>query len=128
MLTRRDLVAALPLAAMASWADAAEKTSYIPEGFAAAQAAGGPILVEIFAPWCPTCRAQQPILERLEAEPEFAAFKVFRVDFDKQKDVVRSFGAKSQSTLIVFKGGQETGRSVGDTDAASIAKLLSSAL
>ncbi len=49
---------------------------------------------------------------------------VFRVDFDSQKDVVKAFGARMQSTLITFKGSQETGRSVGDTNPSSIAVLL----
>jgi thioredoxin 1 len=35
---------------------------------------------------------------------------------------------QKQSTLIVFKGTQETGRSTGDTNAASIEGLLAKAL
>jgi len=31
---------------------------------------------------------------------------------------------QKQSTLIVFKGGQEAGRSTGDTNAGSIEQLL----
>ena len=34
------------------------------------------------------------------------------------------FGAQMQSTLIVFKGEHETGRSAGDTARSSIAALL----
>jgi thioredoxin 1 len=128
MPTRRTLLAAALFSAAGFPALAAELAPYTPEGFAAAQAAGAPILVDIFAPWCPTCKAQQPILDKLENAPKFGALKVFRVDFDSQKDVVRRFKATTQSTLIVFKGAAETGRSVGDTDAASIAALLDKAL
>jgi thioredoxin 1 len=53
---------------------------------------------------------------------------VIHVDFDAQKDAVRKFGAQMQSTLIVFKGGKETGRSVGDTNPDSIAALLDKAV
>ena len=38
------------------------------------------------------------------------------------------FDAQRQSTLIVFKGTQETARSVGSTDAEAIGALLSKAL
>ena len=98
------------------------------EAFKAAQATGGPILVEIHADWCPTCKAQAPILDKLAAEPKFKDLKIFRVDFDGMKAAVKDFKAQSQSTLIVFKGTAERGRSVGDTKQASIAALLDKSL
>ena len=52
------------------------------EAFKAAQASGSPILVEIHADWCPTCKAQNPILDKLTADPKFKDLEVFRVDFD----------------------------------------------
>jgi thioredoxin 1 len=109
-----------------AWASTAVQFSE--EAFKAAQASGSPILVEIHADWCPTCKAQDPILDKLTAEPKFRDLKVFRVDFDAMKPVVRRFGAQMQSTLIVFKGSAEKGRSVGDTKAASIAALLDKSL
>lgn len=93
-----------------------------------AQKAGKPILVEITAPWCPTCKAQAPILGELREQPKFKELRVFAVDFDNQKDVVKSLKAQNQSTFIVFKGGQEVGRSVGDTKRESIEALLTKAL
>ena len=105
-------------------AHAAETAAFTPQAFEAAQKSGQPILVEITAPWCPTCKAQKPILGKLEAEPKFRSLQVFDVDFDTQKDAVRRFGARMQSTLIAFKGAREVARSVGDTKAASIAALL----
>jgi len=118
------LVAAGPLAS--AWANTA--VPFSAEGFKAAQASGSPILVEIHADWCPTCKAQNPILDKLTADPKFKDLKIFRVDFDAMKPVVRQFGAQMQSTLIVFKGSAEQGRSVGDTKEASIAALLDKSL
>jgi len=102
----------------------ASEAVFTQQAFEAAQKAGKPILVHITATWCLTCRAQQPILSELTAEPKYKNITVFDVDFDSQKDVVRAFGAQMQSTLITFKGKKEVGRSVGDTDAGSIASLL----
>lgn len=99
--------------------------SYTEADFKAAQAAGTPILVEVTASWCPTCKAQKPIIQSLAAEN--GDLTVFEVDFDDQKDVVRAFNAQMQSTLIAFKGETETGRSVGDTNADSIRALVASA-
>jgi len=119
------LVAAGSLAP--SWADNVV-VPFSTEAFKTAQASGSPILVEIHADWCPTCKAQRPILDKLTAQPKFRDLKIFRVDFDAMKPIVKEFGAQMQSTLIVFKGTAEQGRSVGDTKEASIATLLDKSL
>ena len=105
-------------------AQAAERKPFDQKAFEAAQKAGRPILVEITAPWCPTCKAQKPILSDLTGLPKFKDLQVFEVDFDSQKDVVRSLKAQMQSTLIAFRGAKEVGRSVGDTNRDSIEHLL----
>jgi len=114
--------------AMALPVFAAETAPFEQARFAAAQKEGRPILVDIRASWCPICAAQKPIIERLSAKPEFKTLVIFTVDFDNQKDAVRGFGARMQSTLIGFKGTKETGRSVGDTEEPSIEHLLQSTL
>jgi thiol-disulfide isomerase/thioredoxin len=131
MLARRTLlVAAIVIAASigALPASTAEWKPFTQAEFAAAQKDGKSILVDIFAPWCPVCRAQNPILTQLTREPEFKDLVVLKIDFDTQKADMRAFKATSQSTLIAFKGEKETGRSVGDTNPASIATLVKSAL
>ena len=122
------LAAALVAPAFAAAARAATGADYTPAAFAAAQAAGKPILVHINASWCPTCAAQRPILSRLEARPECRDLQVFKVDFDTQKAAVRAFGARMQSTIIAFHGRTETGRLVGETDPKRIAAVVDSAL
>jgi thioredoxin len=109
-------------------ASALENRPFDSAGFKAAQSAGKPILIDVFAPWCPTCKAQQQVLKTLEKKPEFDKIIVFKVDFDTQKDAVKSFGARAQSTLIAYKGETETGRSAGDTNPQSIEALLMSTL
>ena len=130
MITRRFLLSAATAAALltSTAAFAAEEQPFTRQAFQAAQSSGKSILVEIHASWCPTCQAQKPILGKLFADPKFKNMTVFRVDFDAQKDEVRNFKARMQSTLITFKGTEEVARSVGDTNPASIADLLALAL
>jgi thiol-disulfide isomerase/thioredoxin len=130
MLSRRTiLIAAVIAGALGlSPAFAASPQPFNAEAFAEAQKAGRPILVAIHASWCPTCKAQTPILGQLTDDPKLKNLAYFMIDFDSQKDLVEHFGARMQSTLIVFKGNKEEGRSVGDTNRASIAVLLNNAL
>ena len=130
MLSRRlILIATVASAAFAlTPAFAASPQPFDTNTFADAQKAGKPILIAIHATWCPTCKTQAPILGELTADPKFKNLVYLVVDFDSQKDLVKRFGARMQSTLITFKGSKEDGRSVGDTNRDSIAALLNKAL
>ncbi len=129
MLSRRSvLFAAAATAAMVTPALAAEPQAFDARAFADAQKAGKPIFIAIHASWCPTCKAQKPILSELMADPKFKDLAYYVIDFDSQKDLVQRFGVQTQSTLIAFKGEKEQGRSVGDTNRASIAALLNKVL
>jgi thiol-disulfide isomerase/thioredoxin len=125
MLSRRSvLIASLVAGALAPLSALAETVpTFDATTFADAQKAGKPILVAVHASWCPTCKAQAPILSDLRADPRFKDLVYFVVDFDSQKDLVNRFGVRMQSTLIVFKGDKEQGRSVGDTQRATIYAL-----
>ena len=95
------------------------------KAFQASQAAGKSILVDVTAPWCPTCRQQRPIVEEIEKEhPDIV---VYEVDFDTAKDTLRRFRVQQQSTLIVFKGTKEVARSTGETDPAPLRSLVGKA-
>jgi thioredoxin 1 len=131
MIARRVLLAASILAAVMLGSlptIAADWKPFTQAEFSAAQKDGKPILVDIFAPWCPTCRAQKPILEQLTAKPEFKDFVVLVVDFDHQTDDVRALKAQQQSTLIVYKGAEEIARTVGETNPGNIEALLKGTL
>ncbi|MCB1499833.1 MAG: thioredoxin family protein [Bauldia sp.] len=131
MLTRRTLLgllSATTLLAVVPAAGAVERRPFDRAAFDAAVAAGGPVLVDVNAPWCSTCRAQGKVLGKLFKSRGYKGYQVFVVDYDSEKDVMRSFGATQRSTLIVFSGGSERGRLVGDTRAGSIEALLAKGL
>ena len=88
MFNRRLFIGALALGAtltLSPLASAMTPTTYSPQAFAAAQAAGKPILLHITAPWCPTCKAQKPILSKLEGTAKFKDMVVLDIDFDTSK-------------------------------------------
>lgn len=131
MLTRRSVILSIAAASAAATAlpvHAVEKAFYTQKAFEEAQRAGRPILVDVWASWCPTCKAQQAVLEKLAGNAKFKDLVVLSMDFDVQKDALKFFGARQQSTLIVFKGAREVARSVGDTKPTSIEAMILKAL
>ena len=130
MLSRRFvlLTAAAAAAASVTPAFAAGPQPFDAAAFAAAQKSGKPIFIGIHATWCPICKAQAPILSELMSDPKFKDLLYYVIDFDSQKDLVRRFDARMQSTLIAFRGDKEQGRSVGDRNRESIAALLNKVL
>lgn len=109
-------------------AHAFEGAQFEAKSFEEMQAAGKPILIEVHAGWCPVCWKQTPVVTELLKKPDLAGFARITVEYDLEKDVLKRFAVQKQSTLVVFKGKTETGRSVGVTDPAAIEKLLRTAL
>ena len=124
----RAVAPTVALALIAAPAVAQPVRPFSVAAFKAAQARGEPILVDAFAPWCPTCRAQAPTIDGLAADPALAKLVVLRLDYDHQTAEKKLLDITHQSTLIAYKGSQETGRSVGITDSGQIRALAASTL
>lgn len=105
-------------------AEAIERTKFSADAFAAAQRENLAILVEVHAWWCPVCWLQKRAMAEIEKAPRFKDLISFAVDYDQDKAVLRQLNVQKQSTMIVFKGTSEVGRSVGETDTAALTKLL----
>lgn len=97
---------------------------YTQEAFDRLLSEGKPVLVAVHADWCPTCKRQAPIIDALLKQAPYSAITLLKVNFDKQKDVVKSLRVPRQSALIVYKNGKEVGRSLGDTSRTGIENLL----
>ncbi len=114
--------------AAAQPASAAEEKNFDRAAFAAAQAEGRPILVDVKAWWCPVCASQSSTIKKAVTAAEYAKLIVFNVNYDKQKDVLKSFAVNKQATLIAFRGKRQTGRLDFVTDKVQINNLLASTL
>lgn len=126
-----SLARLLPLAALALVAAPVQAQPVRPFSLAtlkAAQAAGKPVLVDAFAPWCPTCRAQAPTIDKLATDPAYKDLQILRLDYDNQTAEKKVLGISKQSTLIAFKGNKEVGRTLGITDPSQIRTFAATAL
>ena len=121
------LVGSVTMIFVAVFASAAE-TPFNQSQFDSQRAAGKPVAVVFHADWCPTCRAQAPMLKDLLQTPALKPLTLYVADFDTEKALKHSFGVTQQSTIVVFKDGKEVARSTGDTQRDSLAALLHHAI
>ncbi len=103
-------------------------SGYSANSFAAAQAAGETIVVDVHADWCPTCRAQQPILNEIRSDKRAANVRFIKVNFDDDKAFLRAHRVPRQSTILVFKGEREVARSIAETDRTRLRKIVFDAI
>ena len=71
-----------------------------------------PVLLDLWAPWCPPCRMIAPIIEELASELA-GRLKVGKLNTDENQQTASRFGVRSIPTLLVLKDGVEIERLVG---------------
>lgn len=114
----------LAVSSLASLAMAGDIKPFSQQEFDKLTSQGKPVVLDISATWCPTCKAQKPILEGLMKQPAYKDVTLLMIDFDTEKATLKKFKVTMQSTLVGFKGAKEVGRSVGDTTPAGIEGLI----
>src|SRR5271166_1107649 len=82
-----------------------------------------PFLLDFSAVWCGPCKVLHPIVEKLADEFK-GKIKVGKLDIDDSPGVASKFGIRGVPTVLVFKGGAESGRHVGVTNKETLIKLL----
>ncbi len=82
----------------------------------------GPVVVKVWAPWCGSCRALAPKVERAATTSGVPVVDL-RVDADPD-NLVETFGVRSVPTLIGLRDGTEIGRLTGAQPADTIEALF----
>ncbi len=119
------VVGAMQLSAQSS---ASGWQTYNEAEFVMAQGKGKTIVVDVYADWCPTCRAQAPILDELRKERQNGNTLFVKVNFDDEKAFLRRHRIPRQSTVLVFKGKKEVARSIAQTNRSALRSAVLNAL
>jgi thiol-disulfide isomerase/thioredoxin len=128
MMDRRFFLALLGATTLAGTSAQAFAIRPYDKGSAqAAIAAGGPVVVHVYAPWCLQCHLQESILDKLKSDPAYRGIAFFRVDYDGQKDAVKALNSP-RSTLIAYRGGKEVARMSWGVEEDAVAGVLKASL
>lgn len=122
LISRSMAVVALLFISMTAFA-LEGASQYSADAFQKAQNSNKMIVVDIYKDGCGTCAKQKPALEA--ARDQYPDAEFFRVDFANDKQAVKKFKAIKQSTIIVFRGSEERGRVLGETNQDKILSMIS---
>lgn len=85
---------------------------------------GGPVIVEAYASWCPTCIVQHQAFERLWSRRSYPGVTFIRIDYDRDSAFRDSHGIEATGLLLHFENGQEIERRGGLTSETDIEAFL----
>jgi len=120
----KQFITALLLGFLASTALALEKEPFSQARLTELQSQNAVVLIDVYADWCSTCKKQQEALQAYRQKNPDNSFHILTIDFDTQKDLVTSFRAPRQSTLLLYKGEQQFWYSVAESRPDVIAAEL----
>lgn len=81
-----------------------------------------PVLVDFYADWCGPCKMLSPVVEQIAEESN--AYRVCKVNVDEAMDIAAEYGVVSIPTLVVFKNGEASARTVGVQSKQAILQML----
>jgi putative thioredoxin len=83
-----------------------------------------PVLVDFWATWCGPCKTLGPILEKLAGEYG-GAFKLAKIDCDKEQQLAGMFGVRSIPTVVLIRDGQILDGFAGALPESQVREFLS---
>lgn len=84
--------------------------------------ASHPVLVDFWGPQCQPCLALMPYVESLDEQ--YPGIKVVKVDASRNRRLCLELRVLSLPTFLIFNGGNEVARLVGEVTRESLANQI----
>ena len=82
-----------------------------------------PMFVDVWASWCGPCRRMSTVIEQL-AEESDGSYRVGTLNVDDERDIAMRYGIMNIPTIILFKNGEDTKRTMGVVNIRALLNML----
>ena len=103
----------------------AKETTYNKVDFDKALSEGKLVIVSSWIKYCTSCASQMKVLKK--AKNDFSNIEYFAFDVTN-REIAKSFNVQYQTTLMIFKNGNEVYRSIGETSKELIYKAIKASI
>lgn len=86
-----------------------------------------PVLVELWASWCPPCKMMEPVMNSLEKQYE-GKVKVCKINIDKNPITSNKFDVKGVPTFLLVKAGEIIERAVAAKTEDQLKEMINKVL
>lgn len=83
-----------------------------------------PVVCDFYATWCGPCKMLAPVMDKVSEKFSDKA-EFVKVDIDENMELAARYGIMSIPLVAVFKGGEQSAKSLGYMSAGEAEKFLS---